>query len=59
MVKEVSESVEKPSLLHPALPLPPPTSPHPLWGWDEATAAHQLPDDAGVFPGVLWKGSMD
>lgn len=50
MGKEASESVEKPPLLHPVLPLPPPTGPHPWWGSDETTAALQLPDDAGIFP---------
>lgn len=58
MVKEASESVENLSSPHPARLLSPPTSPHPWWEWDEATASHQLSDDAGISPGVLWKGSV-
>jgi hypothetical protein len=57
VVREAGESLETGSPAHPALPLPHQPSHAPIWGWDEATPTHQLPDDAGIFPGVLQKGS--
>lgn len=54
MMVKASESVEKPpSLLHPVFPFPHQPVHTPGGSGNEATAAHQLSDDAGIFPGVL------